>query len=61
MHLRKKTFIQKCSYIVSFNKKKEWKKDKKIKDEMRKQIRNKSMIHRAINKIVRCWLQMLTS
>jgi hypothetical protein len=44
--------FKKCSYIVSFNRKKEWKENKKIKNEMREQIRNKSMIHRAINKMI---------
>jgi hypothetical protein len=48
----KKHFFKRCSYIVSFNKKKEWKEDKKIRNEMREQIRNKSMIHRAINKMI---------
>ncbi len=48
----KKHSFKRCSYIVSFNKKKEWKEDKKIKNEMRKQIWNRLMIHRAINKMI---------
>ncbi len=32
----KKHSFKKCLYIVSFNRKKEWKEDKKIRDEMRK-------------------------
>ncbi len=43
---------KKCSYIVSFNEKKEWKEDKKIRNKMRKQIRNRFMIHRAISKMI---------
>jgi hypothetical protein len=41
-----KHFFKRCSYIVSFNRKKEWKEDKKIRNEMREQIRNRLMIHR---------------
>jgi hypothetical protein len=35
-----------------FNRKKEWKEDKKIRDEMREQIRNRFMIHRTISKMI---------
>jgi hypothetical protein len=49
----KKHSFKRCLYIVSFNRKKEWKEDKKIrKNEMREQIRNRLMIHRAISKMI---------
>ncbi len=44
--------FKKCSYIVSLNRKKEWKENKKIRNEMREQIRNRLMIHRAISKMI---------
>jgi hypothetical protein len=43
--------FKRCPYIVSSNRKKGWKEDKKIRDEMREQIRNRPMIHRAISKM----------
>jgi hypothetical protein len=43
--------FKKCSYIVKFNRKKEWKKDKNVRNQMREQIKKRLMIHRAIRHI----------
>ncbi len=43
--------FKKCSYIVKFNRKREWKKNKNIRNEMRDQIKKRLMIHRVIKHI----------
>ncbi len=44
--------FKKCSYIVKFNRKRRWKKNKNIKNEMRDQIKKRLMIHRVIKHII---------
>ncbi len=43
--------FKECSYIVSFNRKSGWKENKSIRNQMRKQIRNRLMVFRVISKI----------
>ncbi len=43
--------FKKCSYIVKFNRKREWKKNKNVRNEMREKIKKRLMIHRAIKHI----------
>ncbi len=40
--------FKKCPYIVKSNRKRGWKEDKNVRDEMREQIKKRLMVHRAI-------------
>jgi hypothetical protein len=44
--------FKKCSYIVSFNKKLKWKKNKSIRNHMKKKIKKRLMIYKVISKII---------
>jgi hypothetical protein len=44
--------FKKCSYTVKFNRKRKWKEDKIVRDEMRNQIKKRLMIHRVISKVI---------
>ncbi len=43
--------FKKCSYIVKFNRKRKWKKNKNVRNEMREQIKKRLIIHRVIKHI----------